>query len=159
LRGELRALDPEAALDVFPVIEWYLRDLQQIEWLSSVAGMLGGLALLLASMGLYALMSYSVTQRTKEIGVRMALGAARKSVLWLVMGRGLKLALAGAIPGVGLAALLASYIGPYLFKVSPYDPLIFTAVPALLIAVCLVAAYIPARRATRVDPMVALRQE
>jgi len=159
LRRELAALDPGAFLDVFPVTEWYLGDLQKIEWLSAVTAMLGALALLLASIGLYGVMSYTVTQRTQEYGVRMALGAAKTSILWLVVSRGLKLALTGAAAGVALAALLSNYIGPYLFKVSPYDPLTFTAVPAALIAVCMAAAYIPAARAARVDPIVALRHE
>jgi predicted permease len=159
LRQELAALEPGAFLDVFPVADYYLSDLQKIEWLSSVTAMLGALALLLASIGLYGVMSLAVTQRTHEIGVRMALGAATTSVLWLVLSHGLKLALSGGAAGLALAVLLSRAIGPYLFKVSPYDPLTFTTVPALLIAVCLAAAYIPARRATRVDPMVALRQE
>lgn len=159
LRRELAALDPGAALDVYPAASWYLADLQKIEWLSSVTVVLGTLALLLACVGLYGVMSFAVTQRIQEIGVRMALGAGTKSLLWLVLSRGLRLALAGAIPGVGLATLLAHAIEPYLFRVSPYDPVTFTTVPALLVAVCLAAAYVPARRATRVDPMVALRQE
>ena len=112
-----------------------------------------GLALLLASVGIYGVISYAVSQRTREIGLRMALGARPRDVLRLILGEGLKLVCAGVV--VGIAALLATL----LYGVSGTDPLIFIGVTALLVAVSLAACFVPARRAMRVDPIVALRYE
>jgi len=125
-------------------------------WIFGVTGVVG---LLLAAVGVYGVLSYSVTQRTAEIGVRMALGAARSQVLRLIVGHGL--ALAGIGVGVGLVlAPLGTWFGRSLFyNVSPFDPLTFGAVAAFLLAVAIAASYIPALRATRVDPVDALRGE
>jgi predicted permease len=121
-----------------------------------------GLAMLLASIGLYGVMSYIVTQRSRELGVRVALGASADDVLGLVLDQGLRLALAGV--GIGLVAAflltrVANVMRRMLFEVKAYDPLTFVVVPLLLIAVALLASWLPARRATRVDPMEALRSE
>ena len=119
----------------------------------------GLIALTLAAIGIYGVMSYSVQQRRQEMGIRIALGAQKRDVLRLVLGQGLWLAGGGAIAGLVLAFVLARGISALLFGVKALDPATFTSVPLLLIAVALVACYLPARRATMVDPIVALRHE
>jgi putative ABC transport system permease protein len=118
-----------------------------------------GVALLLAAIGIYGLMAYSVQQRTHEIGIRMALGARASNLLSLVLWEGLRLAAAGIALGVLGAAWLTQVIKSLLFRVSPIDPLTFAFVGALLLFVAAAATYVPARRATKVDPIVALRYE
>jgi putative ABC transport system permease protein len=118
-----------------------------------------GLAVLLASIGIYGLMAYAVQQRTHEIGVRMALGARARNVLLLVFREGLSLALAGIAMGLLGAAWLTQALKSLLFGVSPNDPVTLTLVGVLLLAVAATACYIPARRAMRVDPLLALRDE
>ncbi|MGB7022572.1 MAG: ABC transporter permease [Candidatus Acidiferrales bacterium] len=120
---------------------------------------LGGLGLLLAGVGLYGLTSLLAGRRTHEIGIRMALGAQKGDILRMVVGRGLKLALIGVVIGVAGALVLTRFLRSMLFEVQPTDPLTFFTVAALLSLVALAASYIPARRAMRVDPMVALRHE
>jgi putative ABC transport system permease protein len=128
-------------------------------FLMSLLSIFAGLALTLASVGIYGVISYAVSQRTREIGVRMALGARPGDVLRLILGEGLKLVLAGAALGMVFALLATKLITTMIYGVSATDPLIFLAVITLLLGVSLAACYVPARRAMRVDPMVALRYE
>jgi len=118
-----------------------------------------GLALLLASIGIYGVMAYSVAQRTQEIGVRMALGAQARDVIGMVIGQGLRLVALGLAAGFVAAYFTAQLLAGNLYGVSPHDPPTFAAVPALLAFVALLACYLPSRRATRIDPIVALRSE
>jgi putative ABC transport system permease protein len=122
-------------------------------------GAFGGLALLLASVGIYGVLAYSVSQRTSEIGIRMALGASRASVLRMVLGQGLRMTAMGLAIGLVLALALTRVMSGILFGISPTDPATFLAILFLLAAIAVFACYLPARRATRVDPMVALRYE
>jgi ABC-type antimicrobial peptide transport system permease subunit len=118
-----------------------------------------GLALFLAALGIYGVLSYAVRRRRQEIGIRMALGARRSDVLRLVMAEGLRLTFIGLAVGVAAALPLTGLLRDLLFGVTPTDPATFVAVAALLGLVALAACYLPARRAMRVDPMVAIRAE
>ena len=117
------------------------------------------LALLIAATGIYGMLSYLVVERTSEIGIRMALGAQRRNVLLLIVSDGMKLAAIGAAIGLAAAIVLTKLMGSVMFGVPPPDAFTFITVSAGALAVALLACYIPARRATKVDPLVALRDE
>jgi ABC-type antimicrobial peptide transport system permease subunit len=119
----------------------------------------GAFALLLASLGMYGVISYSVMQRTQEIGIRMALGARHKNVFAMVLGQGARVAALGILIGSAVAVVVARLLARFLYGVTATDPLTFVGVSLLLLGVALLASYIPARRATKVDPMNVLRYE
>jgi ABC-type antimicrobial peptide transport system permease subunit len=160
VRGVFRSIDANVPVFDIQTVEQLLYDaLGSRRFNMFLLGSFAGVALLLASVGLFGVMAYLVSQRTREIGVRLALGARPRDVFRLVIGRGMLLALIGAAVGAVGAFGLARFLETLLFQIRPTDPLTFTVAPALLLGVALLACYIPARRAMNVDPMVALRYE
>lgn len=160
VRHALREIDP--GLPVTKMITAHERvsaSAGNEEMMAEIVGFFGGLAVLLAALGLYGLISYAVARRTNEIGIRMALGAKRGQVLWVVLKETLLLVAAGAAIGVPLALGAIRFVRSQLFGVQPYDPLTLVLAVLLLTTVAAVAGYLPALRASRVDPMVALRHE
>jgi putative ABC transport system permease protein len=160
VRGVLRSIDANVPVIEVQTVEQLLYDsLGSRRFNMFLLGSFAAVALLLASVGLFGVMAYLVSQRTHEIGIRLALGARPRDVFRLVIGRGTLLAAMGAAVGILAAFGLARYLETLLFQIKPHDGLAFTAAPALLLGVALLACYLPARRATKVDPLVALRHE
>jgi putative ABC transport system permease protein len=160
VQEEVRALDKDLPVYEFTTLDEYVANsLAQPRFNTMLLAIFAALALALTAVGLYGVVSYSVAQRTHEMGIRMALGAKPSDVLRLVVGQGMVLALIGI--GIGLvgAFLTTRVMASLLFGVSTTDPLTFTLISVILIGVALGACFVPARRATRVDPMVALRYE
>lgn len=128
-------------------------------FIAQLSGFFGTLALMLARLGLYGLLSYEVAQRTREIGIRMAVGARRPDVVRLVLGQGIALVLEGAVVGLAASLGLARLMSSFLYGVHSSDPATLIAVALVLVTVAFAACYLPVRKATRVDPLVALRYE
>jgi predicted permease len=160
MREAVQAIDPtQPVSNVKTLSDMVSNSLAPRRFIVTVLGFFAGVALLMAVLGLYGVISYSVAQRTQELGIRMALGAQRRDVLGLVIGQGMRLAALGAVIGL-LASIAASRVlRNQLFQVSAFDPLTFSAMAAVLICAALLASYVPAQRATRVDPTDALRYE
>ena len=160
MRGAVRQLDPDLAVFQAKTMEVMLANsVAQPRFRTLLIVTFAITALALAVIGLYGVLAYSVTQRTQEIGVRMALGAASGDILRLVIGQGMRLALTGAVIGIIASFFLARLLEKLLFGIKPWDATAFIAMPLLLLAVALVATYLPARRALRIDPLIALRGE
>ena len=160
MRDAVRAVDPTQPVSQIRLMTGMVNSsLAPRRFVVTVLGVFAAMALLMAVIGLYGVISYAVTQRTQELGVRLALGAQPAEILRLVLGQGMKLAGLGAAVGLVASLALSRLLRNELFHVSAFDPLTFGLMAAALIAAALLASYIPARRATRVDPMVALRYE
>ena len=160
IRTALRAVDADVPISQINTMEFLIDQSSGPRRFSMVLlGSFAALAMILASIGLYGVMSYIVTQRSREIGVRVALGATRGEVLGMVLGQGVKLALLGVVIGLLAADGVTRVMSRMLFNVSATDPVTFVAMSSVLIGVAVVATYLPARRATRVDPIEALRAE
>jgi len=160
LRAQIREIDSALPVaEVRPMAEVIGSSIAQPRFRTALLSLFGAAALLLAAIGIYGVLAYTVAQQTREIGIRMALGANPGRVLRLVLAGGLRLAGAGTVIGVLAARMLTQLLNSLLFGVSATDPLTFAAVAGLLLGVALLACYVPARRAMRVDPMVALRYE
>jgi ABC-type antimicrobial peptide transport system permease subunit len=160
LRAAIASIDPELPLTSVQEMEDVVsRSLGRPRLTLSLMSLFGGVALLLAAIGLYGVVAFSVSQRVREIGLRMALGASSSDVSRLVLREGLKLALAGVALGVAGALVTSRLLESLLFEVEPRDPVTLVLIAALLVAVALAASYLPARRASRIDPFLALRTE
>ena len=158
IRRELRAIDPDQAITAVKTMDEVVEASEgQRRSITILLGLFAGVALVLAIVGIYGVIAYSVAQRTKEVGIRRALGAQQSDIMRLVLGQGLGLTLAGAVLGIGGSFALTRLIKGLLFQVSATDPWTFSGIALLLIVVALAASYIPARRATRIDPATALR--
>jgi ABC-type antimicrobial peptide transport system permease subunit len=144
---------------VYTMNHYYKGSMARASFTLVMLGIAGAMALVLGVVGLYGVIAYSVSQRTREIGIRVALGAGRRHVLRLVLNEGMLVISAGLAIGLVASSLLTRFLASLLFGVSPTDPLTFACVAFLLAVVALAACYVPARRAIRVDPMVALKYE
>ena len=160
VRSEIQSLDRNLPVPgIAPMTELLNTSLYPARAGAILVGAFGLLAMLLAAVGIYGVISFSVARRTREIGLRMALGAQQRDVLGLILREGMTLVCVGVVLGVLAAAAATRILASYLYDVSTLDAATFAAIPVALALVALLACYIPARRATRVDPMVALRHE
>jgi putative ABC transport system permease protein len=160
IRTEVNAIDKDVPVaDLTTLESWVTKAMAPTRFLLALNATFAGLALILASLGLYGVISYSARQRTREIGVRVAMGASDRDVLRLILGQGMILAVMGVVVGLAASVALTRVANSYLVGVSSTDPLTFAGVPAVLLGVAAVAAYLPARRASRIEPTQALRDE
>lgn len=159
LRRAIRALDPQLVVRINTMQALIRESIAQPRFRTWLIGIFSIFALTLASLGIYGVIAYLVTQRYKEIGIRIVLGATRRNILQLILARTLKLTAAGILTGLIAAFFLSKFLSSILFGIAVHDPVTFVAVPACLIVIALLAGYLPARRATRVDPVTSLRYE
>jgi predicted permease len=159
IRREVQAIDPDQPVGNRTLSQQFENSISQPRFYTLLLGLFAAVALALASVGIYGVMSYMVALRTHEIGIRMALGAQRRDVFRIVVGQGLKLALIGVVVGLGLSFLASRLLSKMLFGVSAVDPLTYVIIPLILTTVAVAACFIPARRATKIDPLIALRNE
>jgi putative ABC transport system permease protein len=160
LRRDVRALDPDLPLtDIKTMAQRFNEATWRTRTSAELLGVFAAMALVLAALGLYALMSQAVEQRRRELGVRVALGATRGDLMRLIIGRVFVLAVAGTVLGIVLAVPSMRLLTALLYQVEPTDPVIFTLLALALISVAVLSGYVPARRATRVDPLVTLRAD
>jgi predicted permease len=160
IRSEALAVDNGLPIFSLKTMTDYLSEsLSRRRFNMTLLSVFAAVALLLAAIGIYGVISYSVTQRTHEIGIRMALGARPASILRMVVGKGMGLVFVGIAVGLVTSYLLTSFVQSLLYEVSATDPIIFAVIPLLVVGVALGASFVPAQRATRVDPMIALRYE
>jgi putative ABC transport system permease protein len=160
IRTEVSALDPDVPVaDLTTLESWVSKSMAPTRFLLALNATFAGLALVLASLGLYGVISYSARQRTREIGVRAAMGASASDVLRLILRQGMVLAAVGIVIGLAASVALTRVVNRYLVGVSSTDPITFAGVAAILLGVAAVASYVPARRASRIDPSLALREE
>jgi predicted permease len=160
VRREVETVDPNVPVHSISSMDQIIaRSVADRRFALELLGVFAGVALLLAGIGIYGVMSYSFSQRTHEIGIRVALGAQRMNILQMAIGEGMQLVAIGLAIGLMVAGALTRFVRTLLFDVSPFDPITFAGVSATLAAVAFFACYVPARRATRVDPLVALREE
>jgi len=160
VRGQVKTIDKDQPVSNIRTMEQIVSNsVADRRFSMLLLGVFAAVALILAAVGIYGVMAYSVSQRTHEIGIRLALGATARDVLRLVVGQGMLLAIVGVIIGLAASFGVTRWISTMLFGVSTTDVAIFSAIPLLLAAVALVACLVPARRATKVDPIVALRCE
>jgi putative ABC transport system permease protein len=158
VRSAVQSIDPEQPIaDVRTMDQWISRSLEGRRSPMLLLALFGAVALTLSAIGIYGVLAFSVAQRVREFGIRQALGADRQSILSLVLTQGIRTTALGIVLGLAASAWLTKYLQTLLFNVSAFDPVVFAAVTALLLAVAILACYLPARRATRIDPMVALR--
>lgn len=158
VRSAVQSIDPEQPVsDVRTMDQWLARSLENRRSPMLLLGLFGGVALVLSAIGIYGVLAFGVAQRGREFGIRQALGADRRSILSLVLAQGMKTAAIGVVVGLAAALALTRYMQSQLYGVTAHDVSIFAGVTALLMVVAAAACYIPARRATRIDPMVALR--
>jgi predicted permease len=159
IRREIQSIDPDVPVfNVSSMNDVLDRSLASHRFSADLVGAFAGLAVLLASIGIYGLLAYMVGQRSREIGIRMALGAQRDDILRVFLRKGVALVGVGIVAGLVVSASTASMMASLLYGVRPHDPAVFLIVPLLLFAVAVLASYLPARRATKVDPMIALRE-
>ena len=160
LRREIHALDPEVELYSLLAMKDYIQAAFLAQRITATLLMaLGVIAQVLAAMGIYGVMAYTVSLRTHEIGIRRALGAQTLQILRLVVGQGMRLVSVGVIVGLAGSLLVTRLLAGFLYGVSPFDPWTFLGVGALLVTVAMAACYVPALKAARVDPLVALRHD